>query len=132
MNPLSATLSKGERLCSQRLTEQLFGGVNRHSMAFFPLRLVWMETERAEGAPPAQLLISVPKRRLKHAVARNRVKRQIREAYRQAKATLYERLEATPGRTVLLAFIWQADELYSTKEVDQHVGRLLQRLTEKI
>ena len=35
-----------------------------------------------------QLLISVPKKRFKHAVDRNRVKRQVREAYRKNKSLL--------------------------------------------
>ncbi len=41
-----------------------------------------------------QVLVSVPKRNFKTAVARNHIKRQIREAYRLQKQELYDKLEA--------------------------------------
>ena len=58
-------------------------------MAAFPLRVVYVNKERAHGEVPVQILISVPKKRFKHAVDRNRVKRQVREAYRLHKQVLY-------------------------------------------
>ena len=62
-------------------------------MAAFPLRVVYVNKERAQGEVPVQILISVPKKRFKHAVDRNRVKRQVREAYRLHKQVLYEALK---------------------------------------
>ena len=43
------TLSKEERISSRKLIDKLFNGGQSHSMAVFPLRLVYMEKER-EGA----------------------------------------------------------------------------------
>ena len=56
------------------------GGVSK-SFSIFPIRVVYMPVEQGEA--PASILISVSKRRFKRAVKRNRVKRQIREAYRK-------------------------------------------------
>lgn len=126
------TLTKRERLCSMKLTDRLFNGAGSHSMATFPLRVVWMEKEREGCESPVQMLVSVSKRHFKRAVKRNRVKRQLREAYRMTKHSLYEKLEHTPQRVIIMAFIWLSDELYSSEEVTSRMSKLIQRLTEKL
>ena len=63
------------------------GGVSK-SFSIFPIRVVYMPVEQGEA--PASILISVSKRRFKRAVKRNRVKRQIREAYRKNKYLLVD------------------------------------------
>ncbi|MBQ9231158.1 MAG: ribonuclease P protein component [Prevotella sp.] len=126
------TLKKRERLCSMKLIDRLFNGAGSHSMAVFPIRVVWMEKDRDEHESPVQILVSVSKRHFKQAVKRNRVKRQVREAYRQAKSPLYTQLEQTPQRAVLIAFIWLSDELYSSAEVTGRMEKLIQRITERL
>ena len=126
------TLKKRERLCSMKLTDRLFNGASSHSMVAFPIRVVWMEKEREAQESSVQVLFSVSKRHFKHAVRRNRVKRQLRETYRHAKQPLYEKLDKTPERAVNMAFIWLADELYSSAEVADRMGKLIQRIVEKL
>ena len=121
------TLCKRERMVSQRLIDTLFSG--SHSMAAFPLRAVYYYKERAQGSAPAQLLVSVPKRHFKHAVDRNRVKRQVREAYRHHKTALYNRLPE--GQQLLIAFVWLSDEHFPTHVVEQRVVSLMNRVAEK-
>ena len=70
-------------MVSNLLIEALFENGSSQSVSAFPLRAVYQTIERREGHAPVQILISVPKKRFKHAVDRNRVKRQIREAYRR-------------------------------------------------
>ena len=77
------TLRKAERLYSKIVIEKMFAGGASRSFSVFPLRAVYMSVDRQEV--PASILISVPKKRFKRAVKRNRVKRQIREAYRKNK-----------------------------------------------
>ena len=101
-------------------------------MAAFPLRVVYMLQEREIDAPQAQILISVPKKCFKRAVKRNRVKRQIREAYRCQKYTLLDTLNATPQQSVVMAFIWLDDKLYPSEEVSRRVGNLLKRISEAL
>ncbi|MCR5131920.1 MAG: ribonuclease P protein component [Prevotella sp.] len=126
-----ATLSKEERICSRKLIEQLFGGGNSRSMSSFPLRAVFLTTERQSSAPVAQMVISVPKRHFKHAVDRNRVKRQIREAYRQEKHLLETASKRNEQKGLLLAFIWMAGEHKETQEVVHRMHQLLTRITEQ-
>ena len=99
-------------------------------MAAFPLRAVYIKKERAQGEVPVQMLVSVPKKRFKHAVDRNRVKRQVREAFRQHKELLYETL--TEHEQLLLAFIWLSDEHRSSRDVESRVVGLMQRVAEKL
>ena len=126
------TFRKEERLCSRTLIEKLFHREGSRSMAAFPLRLVYMKTDDGGRGPLVQVLISVPKRCFKRAVKRNRVKRQVREAYRKNKAVLYESLAAQGGEGLAVAFIWLDDKLWSTADVEHKVVNLLHRLAEKI
>ncbi len=144
---LPATLSKQERLCSKKLIDALFNGSNSRAMSAFPLRAVYMplatpaspetpaslatpETPAFSASPasPAsssQMLISVPKRYFKRAVKRNRVKRQVREAYRHNKHIISD-------EQLAIAFIWLSDKLYATPEVEDRVRNLLTRIKEKM
>ena len=117
---------KEERIVSNLLIETLFEKGNSRSLTAYPLRAVYLRTEHREGCAPVQLLISVPKKKFKHAVDRNRVKRQIREAYRKNKAIL----EGTVGeeQMLLIAFIWLSDRHFATNEVEKRVVSLLKQM----
>lgn len=121
------TFTKAERLCGRKQIELLFGG-NNQSIPSFPLRVVYMEITDADV--PASVLISVPKKRLKRAVQRNRVKRQIREAYRHHKTILTDALVAN-GKQMALAFIWLDTQLYSSLIIEKKVVHLLQLIVER-
>lgn len=66
----------------------------------------------------------MPKRYFKHAVDRNRVKRQVREAYRNNKHILPE------GSPLNLAILWLDSKHYPTATVEKKVRNLLQRCAE--
>ena len=126
----SPTLSKRERIVSRKLIELLFSKGSSRSTSVFPLRIVFMEKAREEGEEPVQILVSVSKRHFKRAVKRNRVKRQIREAYRQHKSILAGRIPE--DKSIALAFIWQADELIDSQQVERSVKRLLEKAAESV
>ena len=90
-----------------------------------------MKMEQRDGAQ-AQILVSVPKKHFKHAVDRNRVKRQVREAYRHNKHVLLDVMKDRKGEAVALAFIWQARVMITTGEVAEKMNVLLNRVAEKI
>ena len=114
-------LNKKERVSSKRMIDKLFEGTNHRSLTSFPIRLVYMEAERAlSNDAGAQIMVSVPKRFFKRAVKRNRVKRQIREAYRHNKQILPDR----EGKTLVLAFIWMDDQLHESAEIEKKVKDL--------
>lgn len=123
------TFRKQERIVSGRLIETLFGKGSSQSLAAYPLRAVYMQTEHQEGHAPVQILISVPKKRFKHAVDRNRVKRQVREAYRRNKQLLSD--SVVEGKELLIAFIWLSDRHCPTEEVEKRVVSILQRIAKK-
>ena len=121
--------TKSERIVSQKLIDSLFTSGQSHSLAAFPLRAVYALRQQP-SLPPAeasvQLLLSVPKRKFKHAVDRNRVKRQLREAYRTHKHLL---TAAVPeGHQVALAFVWLSDRHFASADVEHRVCSLLTRI----
>jgi ribonuclease P protein component len=133
--------SKRERLCSKKLIDTLFGPGRSHAMTAFPLKVVYRlvdnvtETTASAGAVTetnVQVLISVPKKHFKRAVKRNRVKRQVREAYRKHKSYVTLRVKELTDKQLLIAFIWLSNELTDSVTVDQRVYNLLQRIGERI
>ena len=125
----SPTFNKRERIVSRKLIEQLFSKGSSFSVSVFPLRIVVMETARMADNIPVQVLVSVSKRHFKHAVDRNRVKRQVREAYRHHKQILTEKVQQE--QTLAIAFIWLADELNESATVEKSVKRLLGKVAER-
>lgn len=127
------TLGKAERLCSKKLIDALFSGGNK-SLAAYPVRAVYMPVRR-DGQPPVSVLMSVSKRHFKRAVKRNRVKRQLREAYRKNKYILTDALDTAGGldaRGLVVAFIWLSDDLFDMAAVEARMKNLLYRLAESL
>lgn len=122
------TLSKEERICSKKLINELFTG-NGRSMTAFPLRVVFMKRTIVDDQPRAAMLVSVPKRYFKHAVDRNRVKRQVREAFRRNKSIITQNL-TDDHEAVAMAFVWLTDEKFPSPEVENRMVRLLTRISE--
>lgn len=118
---------KSQRLCNHTLIDRMFEPGNSSSMTAYPMRLV-LRLEDRDGSEEIQLLISVPKRCFKHAVDRNRIKRQIREAFR----TNRNKLTLPEGKKALLAVIWLDNKHRPTPVVTDKVINLLQRASEKI
>ena len=122
------TLSKEERICSKKLINELLTG-NGRSMTAFPLRVVFMRRTIVDDQPRAAMLVSVPKRYFKHAVDRNRVKRQVREAFRRNKSIITQNL-TDDHEAVAMAFVWLTDEKFPSSEVENRMVRLLTRISE--
>jgi ribonuclease P protein component len=122
------TLSKEERICSKKLINELFTG-NGRSMTAFPLRVVFMKRTIVDDQPRAAMLVSVPKRYFKHAVDRNRVKRQVREAFRRNKSIIIQNL-TDDHEAVAMAFVWLTNEKFPSSEVENRMVRLLTRISE--
>lgn len=123
------TLCKAERLNSKILIGKMFEGGASKSFSIFPIRVVYMPVEQGEA--PAAILVSVSKRRFKRAVKRNRVKRQIREAYRKHKHLLVDELQRR-GQRIAVAFIYLSDGLVPTAELEEKMKTALMRISEKL
>ena len=63
---------------------------------------------------------------------RNRIKRQVREAFRKNKHLLAGRMETLPDKTLAMAFIWMDDQLRDSSEVESKIVSLLVRICERL
>lgn len=128
--------SKWERICSRTQLEKLFTGGKSKSFSVFPLRVVYLLTDQPDGdlqhVVPVKMMVSVSKRHFKRAVKRNRVKRQVREAYRLNKEIVVSSMADSPNRQLLLGFIWMSDELHDTDTVERSMQVLLKRVADKL
>ena len=125
---MANTLHKSERLDRKKVIEKMFAGGSR-SFSVFPLRVVYLPVE--ELYVPVSILVSVSKRRFKRAVKRNRVKRQIREAYRLNKHLLSDALSGSQTR-LAVAFIYLSDELVPSSVIEERMKIALSRIAEKL
>lgn len=123
------SLSKGERLHHKKVIDRMFAGGSR-SLAVYPIRAVYriLDDDERQDAPVA-MLVSVSKRKLRHATDRNRVKRLIREAYRHHKAPLPAILEAK-GKRMAIAFIYLTNELPTSDLINDCIKKALKRIEE--
>lgn len=128
MTAPQATLHKAERLHKRSIINKLFESGSK-SFPIFPIRAVFMPVEKNEDVP-VSILISVPKRLFKRAVKRNRVKRQIREAYRKNKHILHAALQKK-SYSMVVAFIWLDKELHDSTEIERKLKSILYRIAEK-
>lgn len=127
------TLCKEERLHGRDAVEKLFKDAGSRSMVAFPVRVVYvLAPPQADTCVNTRMLVSVPKRQFKRAVKRNRVKRQIREAYRKHKHGLIEAVSRIGEQHLSLAFVWLDSKLYDTSVVEKKVEKLLLRIEEKL
>lgn len=126
------TFKKEERLSSRKLIGELFD--KGRSFLVYPFRVSYLPVSSPDawGRYPAQVLISVSKKRFGKAHDRNRIKRLIREAYRKNKATgLYPFLE---DRNIRLLFMlgYVADDILTWQEIEKKLNLVFQRLQHEL
>lgn len=122
------TLPKEERLSRKRDVDQLFA--KGRTFVAFPLRVVYLIV-KGEFLVPSSFLVSVSKKRFKRAVDRNRVKRQMREAYRVRKHELLEVL-AGSDRRIWIAFLYMDKEIYPQVKIEKAMEKAIQILRRKL
>ncbi len=121
-------LTKKEPITGERRIEALFA--RGRSFMAYPFRVVYLETSHPQS-PQLSVLISIPKKRVKAAVDRNRMKRLFREAYRLNKHLLTAVATPLTGQ-MEVAFIYVKDELCDFSSVEKGVRKALKELTQQI
>jgi ribonuclease P protein component len=119
------TFTKEERLSSRKLIEQV--AKEGSSFLVHPFKVISLQTEEANKFP-AQVLMTVAKKKFPRAVDRNRIKRLMREAYRKNKHTLYNSL-AEQNKKLALMLIYIGAELPEYKLTEDKIILILQRLS---
>lgn len=123
------TFPRAERLKSRKTISALFRGGASYSA--YPIRVVWSETETktddGNNLPTIQAGFSVPKKRFKTAVARNLLKRRMREAYRLQKPKLINKLTAR-NKKISCMFIFTGKEIVDYQNIFEATGKIVWRL----
>jgi ribonuclease P protein component len=124
----SFSFRKDERLSGKKHVDRLF----RTGSSFFvhPFKVYWLVIE--EDSPyPAQAMIVVGKRSFKKATDRNRIRRQVRELYRQHKGELYDFL-GKREKQCLIALIYSTSQPMEFNEMGRKINLVFRRLINEI
>jgi len=132
------TLRKAEKLRHKQFIDPLFtSGKKGYD---FPLRLNWRIVTHEEagkifsdglpkGIAPVQMMITVPKKKRRHAVDRVLMRRRIREAYRLNRNFLFPLIAEHPEiRTVSLSFIYIHNDNLPYQAIEPKMKRLLAKV----
>lgn len=124
MTPPRYTFKKGERLRKKIYIERLFEA-NR-SFLCYPLKFFYREIEDVQTVP-VQVLIIVPKKKLRKAVHRNLIKRRIREAYRVKKQAIIDKMQGK-SEVLLLGVMYLSDKKIDYKEIHSAMEKGIEKL----
>lgn len=136
------TFPKSERLRHKVLVDSLFE--KGQSLYEYPFRLTWRplsEDELAEsfkiGIPdkiaPLQVMITVPKKKRRHAVDRVLMRRRIRDAWRLQRRPLRHLIENHPLlRTLSVAIIYISNENIDSSRLHAKLQRLITKLSAQL
>ena len=120
--------TKSERLSRKAVIDRLYA--EGRSVAAFPLRAVYLPLEPEEGEPTVSILIAVSKKRFRHAVDRNLVKRRLREAYRLNKHPFAEALQQK-GCRMAVAILYLDKQHHSFVHLQARLKKLMQTIITK-
>lgn len=121
------TFKKEERVTGNKRVDAIF--TTGKSFISYPLRVVYLLHEQS-SLPRCSILVSVPKKRIKKAVHRNRIKRLVRESYRLNRS-LINSLELDQ-QTIDVAFIYVKDTASNFSEIDKAVKKALNQIAIRI
>ncbi len=125
------SFGKEHRLCGKKAIDRLFA----EGCSFFvhPFRCVWsvLDPDPMRETAPVRILISVGKKNHKRAVARNKIKRRIREAYRLNRHR-WEPVPLPEGKRLIVALIYGSKEILEYKTIEDGLVRLFTELGKRL
>lgn len=122
---MNESFGKSEKLKSKKLIDELF--LKGKSLKAFPLKLIYLERPDSEK-PEIKTGVSVPKKLVKTAVSRNKIKRLMREVFRKNKYLVYKDLSSSYS----FMFIYISKEEISYEKLEKSMLKLMEKFTDKI
>lgn len=130
MDTPDQSFGKKHKLCNKALIDKLFA--EGQSLFAYPLKCVFMvDDKREQDKEPVQIMVSVSKRYHKHAVARNLLKRRIRESYRLNRH-LWETEQLLPGKKLSLALLYTSKEIIDYTAIENGVVKAIRSVKKNL
>lgn len=120
--------NKNERLTGDKRIESLFACGK--SFVAYPLRVVYLEKDSQVPELP-QILVSIPKKRIKSAVNRNSMKRIVRETFRLNKHILNDVLK-DKCKHIEIAFVYVKDDITDFYTVEKGMLKALAEIKNRL
>jgi len=121
----SQGFTKAQRLRSKKDFETLIYRGN--SFIEFPLKFIWSSHIQTETT--ISLAISAPKKRFKHAVDRNRIKRLVRESFRKLSPE-FSAILNEKNKKIALLIVYIANEHSSQIKIHKTLEKGLREIVE--
>jgi ribonuclease P protein component len=125
---MANTFPKSERLCSRLVIDEIFSTGKELKKFPFLIKYIYTKEKRQN---PTQITVSVPKRRAKRAVDRNRLRRQIKEAYRLNKSEFQAYFDKS-GTAIVLFLIYTGKEKEEYAFLEEKLKVILKELIVKV
>lgn len=122
------TFPKHERISWKRHLDLLFA--EGKSFVAYPLRIIYIPVEKDYSGSTVSIVVSVSKKRFKHAVDRNVLKRRIRESYRRQKHELIDFFNQKDS-ALLIAFLYISKDKASFETIDKGISKAICTLKHK-
>lgn len=122
------SFSKSEHLCGEKRITRLY--TEGEAFIVYPLRVVFL-IEPKTDAESLSVLVSVPKKRFKRAVKRNKLKRRIREAYRLNKQCINEKI-IEKNIQIHIAFNYVSNDVLDYATIEKKMKLSLQKIIDKM
>lgn len=119
------TLGINEKLKSKKVIEELFAKGSR--VKSFPLQLIYLKNEHYSESL-IKVGFSVPKRSVKLAVNRNKIKRMMREVYRKNKYLFSENI----NKKYIFMFIYMTNEETKYDDLELSIKKVCDKFLIKI
>lgn len=141
----SLRLYKKEKLTGDIAIASLFnaaGADDVNSYLAYPLKAVWRHNPRRHNDAPVRFLVSIPKRRIRHAVDRVTLRRRVREAFRlnrpyappvaagsgESQQHTHKSDSPAPYTRLDLALIYVADSPQPYRRIQQAMRRIFKAM----
>lgn len=127
---------KNQRLSYPTLIDVLFA--KGESSYAYPLRVTWRLLDR-DSIPEEirgdrlQFMVNIPKKKMRKAVQRVRLRRLVREAWRLQRLPLRTRLEAeAPGKLLHVGVVFVGTEMVGFTKIREKIAKILTLLDKKV